>query len=166
MLPQRTKAARGTGGTGDGMPTSDVTGHGLAAGVTNHGPPAIADVHRLTLDPALYVLITYVHVDPQGADVREGGGEYVRLENIGPTVADVSGWSLRDRAGHVVRLPGRSYIGAGQVLHVHTAPGTNTTTHVFAQRRAAILNNRNGDRLELVDATGRVVHVVNWEAGR
>lgn len=164
MLRQRVRAAHA--GQGNGMSTSDVTGHGLTAGVTNLGPPALADVHRLALDPALYVLITYVHIDPRSTDVREGGGEFVRLENIGPAVADVSGWTLRDRAGHVVRLPGRCYIGAGQALHVHTAPGTDTSTHVFAQRRAAILNNRDGDRLELADASGRVVHVVNWEAGR
>lgn len=148
------------------MSSADAGGHAFAIDVINLGPPAIPDRLRLANDPALYVLVTYVHVDPRGADVRGGGGEFVQLTNIGPTVADVSGWSLRDRAGHVLRLPGRCYIGAGQVLHVHTAPGTNTATHVFAQRRAAILNNRDGDRLELIDATGRVVHVVNWEVGR
>lgn len=129
--------------------------------------PALVNwVLKRVQDPALYVLVSYVHVDARGDDVRAGGGEFVALTNVGANVVDLAGWTLRDAAGHTVTLPPNRFLGPGQRLRVRVAAGTDTTEEVFAGRGRAILNNRTGDRLELADASGRVVHVVSWEASK
>jgi hypothetical protein len=103
------------------------------------------------------LVIAEIEHDPPGADIAYGGGEYVRLDNVTTRTIDVGGWSLRDRAGHRLRIPRSYQIAPGRSLYVHTGPGKNTTARCFAGREKAVWNNRGGDTVELLTSDGKLV---------
>jgi len=77
----------------------------------------------------------------------ETGNEVVVLRNSSELVADLAGWMLRDRANNTYDLSGS--IPAVEDRHVQML--------VFSMP----LNN-SGDRIELLDQNGSVVHVVEY----
>lgn len=109
------------------------------------------------------VLITHAIYDPPGSDVQRQAGEFVVLENIGRDIADVSGWTLVDGAGHVITLPDHRYLGGGERVRVYVGQGDPTPGRFYAGRKQAVLNNRSPERLELRDRQGNIRHVMSWE---
>lgn len=105
-------------------------------------------------EPADFVAITNAFVDPRGSDVAAQGGEFLVVANLGEDAADVGGWTIRDRAGAVVRVPaGRSIPGGGR-LEVHSGPGQDDAGRIYAGRGRAVLTNP-GDTVQLFDGDGR-----------
>jgi hypothetical protein len=97
------------------------------------------------------VYISKVCYNPPGSDT--GGNtslnaEYVVIRNGDDVSHSVSGWTVRDAAGHVYKF-GTLRLGAGKQAIIHTGKGTgyNTTasTHLYWGRGWYVWNN-TGDR--------------------
>jgi hypothetical protein len=99
------------------------------------------------------VTIEGIEYDPPGWDVA---GEYVVLRSWATADVDMTGWTLRDLAGHVYRFPA-FVLGPSSQVRLYTRAGENGPGELFWGRRAAVWNNR-GDAALLVDAEGREVH--------
>lgn len=115
-------------------------------------PPADIDLGGL-LAPA-EVRIRYIEYNPPGADLA---GEYVLIQNRGGQPADLSNWTLRDRAGHVFVFPPFVLQPASQV-RVWVKRGANTDADLFWGQPRPVWNNV-GDQATLADASGQVVDV-------
>jgi hypothetical protein len=109
------------------------------------------------------VVISELAPDPMGDDLAFNAGEFVRLDNLGTRTADVTGWCLRDRANHRLRIPPGHEIAPGGSLFVHTGAGDPSVTRYFARRRKAIWNNRGGDTASLMSANGRLIDTFSYE---
>ena len=107
---------------------------------------------RIEQTPLQDIQITYVEYDPPGDDVQ---GEFVRIENSGRAVADMTGWTLRDEAGHQFTFPAYG-LKAGKYVRVWTKTGANTATDLYWGRGQAVWNN-TGDCAYLQDSTGKMV---------
>jgi hypothetical protein len=109
------------------------------------------------------VVISELEADPEGDDLAFNAGEYVRLDNRGTKTADVTGWCLKDRANHRLRIPRGHEIEPGGSLFVHTGAGDPSVTRYFARRRKAIWNNRGGDTASLTSANGRLIDSFSYD---
>lgn len=101
------------------------------------------------MSPPPDVRITYIEYNPPGDDVQ---GEYVRIQNYGGRVADITSWTLRDDANHVFTFPTFT-LYTGAAVQVWTKSGTNTATDLYWGSGSAIWNN-TGDCAYLRDSTG------------
>jgi hypothetical protein len=109
--------------------------------MTVRGEESAADVH-----------ITFVEYDPPGSDLE---GEYVRVENLGGSAADMTDWTLRDEANKVFTFPAFT-LDAGATVQVWTKSDTNTSTDLYLGSGSAIWNN-TGDCAHLRDSAGTPV---------
>jgi phosphatidylserine/phosphatidylglycerophosphate/cardiolipin synthase-like enzyme len=96
--------------------------------------------------------ITFIEYDPPGSDVE---GEYVRIENLGGSAADMTNWTLRDEADHVFTFPTFT-LSPGATVQVWTKSGANTATDLYWGSGSAIWNN-TGDCAYLRDSGGTAV---------
>src|SRR5947207_5021856 len=78
---------------------------------------------------AATVPVVYIHViqySPPGPDVpvttAKLDGEWVLLTNTTARSVTLTGWTLRDKAGHVYRFP-RFALAAHKSVEVHTGTG-------------------------------------------
>jgi murein DD-endopeptidase MepM/ murein hydrolase activator NlpD len=103
-------------------------------------------------------LIRYWGVD----DETVPNNEYIGLAANG-SAADLTGWTLRNRAGDTYAFPSGSTATAKSTLFVHTGSGANTTFDQYWGRAHGAWGNR-GDCLELRDAAGALVFSTYWGA--
>jgi beta-glucosidase len=108
------------------------------------------------------VQIRDVVYDPPGPDVAN---EYVLLKNIGTTVAELTGWRLRDavsppRAPHTYVFP-RFFLAPGAEVRVHTGTGVNDADDLWWGRHWAVWNN-TGDTAILTDRDGHEIDRFAW----
>ena len=82
-------------------------------------------------------------------------GEYVRIENLGGSAAQMTGWTLSDAAAHTFTFPAFT-LDAGATVNVWTKSGTDTATDLYWGSGAAIWNN-TGDTAYLRDDQGSLV---------
>ncbi len=117
--------------------------------------PEAAPVARTgapTQPPALTaVQIVQVEYDPAGPALDE----WVLIQNAGEDSVDVTGWTLRDRAGHIYLFPGLT-LGPGASIRVWTRAGQDTATDLYMGRGWPIWNN-DGDCASLWDLQGQLV---------
>lgn len=103
--------------------------------------------------------IIQVVADPSGNDVAANAGEFVVLQNSSATsTINVRDWMVTDAANNRLKIDADISIAPGQLLEVHTGPGTNLPGKYFAGKGRAMLNN-SGDALNLLDAEGNLVSV-------
>jgi hypothetical protein len=102
--------------------------------------------------PSPDVQITFIEYDPPGSDVE---GEYVRIENVGGGVADMTDWTLRDEANKAFTFPTFT-LSPGAAVQVWTKSGTDTATDLYWGSGSAIWNN-TGDCAYLRDGAGTPV---------
>lgn len=107
-------------------------------------PAALPPRRRPTPSSGVKLGISSLFPNPEGAD---GNNEWVVLTNRGPKDVQLMGWRMQDRSKNSIRLSG--LIKAGGELKVALKDGQMP------------LNN-NGDTVELLDATGEVVHSVTY----
>lgn len=107
------------------------------------------------------VTIQGVDYDPPGWDVA---GEYVLLRSRAPVEVDMTGWTLRDLAGHVFRFPTFA-LGPSDEVRMFTRAGDNGPDGLFWGRRAAVWNNE-GDAVILADGDGREIHRYSYTRRR
>ena len=105
------------------------------------------------------VYIYKVYFDSPGSDTGSNSSlnaEYVVIRNGDNVSHTVSGWTVRDAAGHVYKF-GTLRLGAGKQAIIHTGDGTKYTTsastHLYWGREWYVWNN-NGDKVILRRADG------------
>ena len=117
-------------------------------------------------EAASSVRFSYVQYDSPGKDTGSRASlnaELIRVTNHGDQARDLTGWTIRDTAGHVFRFP-QFTLKAGRSVRVHTGPGANTATDLHWRSRAYVWNN-TGDRATLKTKPGRTVDVCRWGDG-
>jgi hypothetical protein len=105
------------------------------------------------------VYISKVYYNSLGSDTGSNASlnaEYVVIRNGDNVSHSVSGWTVRDAAGHVYKF-GTLRLGAGKQVIVHTGKGTSYTTsastHLYWGRGWYVWNN-TGDKVILRRADG------------
>ncbi|HDN17806.1 MAG TPA: DUF1669 domain-containing protein [Candidatus Bathyarchaeota archaeon] len=108
----------------------------------------------------LKVVISYVHYDAAGNDHYNLNDEYVVIWNRGTSPVDMTGWRLKDRAGHTFTFPS-FVLGPNKKVAIYTGSGTNTSTKLYWGRNRAVWNN-NGDTAYLYDSNWNLIDVYSW----
>jgi hypothetical protein len=105
------------------------------------------------------VYIYKVYFDSPGSDTGSNtslNAEYVVIRNGDDVSHSVSGWTVRDAAGHVYKF-GTLRLGAGKQAIIHTGDGasytTSASTHLYWGREWYVWNN-TGDKVILRRADG------------
>jgi hypothetical protein len=100
-----------------------------------------------------------VYFDSPGSDRGSNSSlnaEYVVIKNGDNVSHSVSGWTVRDKAGHVYKFDSLS-LGAGRQAIIHTGDGsshtTSTSTYLYWGREWYVWNN-TGDKVILRRADG------------
>ena len=106
------------------------------------------------------VYIYKVYFDSPGSDTGSNSSlnaEYVVIRNGDDVSHSVSGWTVRDAAGHRYTFPDGFRLGAGKQAIIHTGDGTSYTTsastHLYWGREWYVWNN-TGDKVILRRADG------------
>jgi hypothetical protein len=100
------------------------------------------------------VHIYKVYFDSPGSDRGSNSSlnaEYVVIKNGDNVSHSVSGWTVRDKAGHIYKF-GSLRLGAGKQAIIHTGKGsshtTSASTHLYWGRGWYVWNN-TGDKVIL-----------------
>jgi hypothetical protein len=99
--------------------------------------------------------IYYNSPGPDNGSNRSLNGEWVQLHNASRSRLTLTGWTVRDRAGHVYKF-GTYTIKAHGYVKIHTGKGSNTQTDRYWGREAYVWNN-NGDKATLRDNHGNEI---------
>ncbi len=97
-----------------------------------------------------------VTADAPGDDREQPNGETVTVVNGRDETVTLSGWTLRDEAGHGYRFPDGTALGPGESLVVHTGSGEGGDGDYYWGRSQPVWNNA-GDTATLADDEGTVV---------
>ncbi|MEV5875528.1 lamin tail domain-containing protein [Streptomyces sp. NPDC052101] len=109
------------------------------------------------------VSIYHVWFDSPGTDNRSNASlnaEWVQIRNTSGTAVSLSGWILKDAAGHRYVFPDVR-IGAGKYMKIHTGRGSDTASDKYQGRRAYVWNN-DRDTATLTRASGARVDSCSW----
>lgn len=112
------------------------------------------------------VRFSYIQYDSPGKDTGSNASlnaEWIRVTNHSKQARALSGWTIRDTAGHMFRFP-HFTLRTGRSVRVHTGPGRNTATDLHWGSHAYIWNN-TGDRATLKTRLGRTLDVCRWGDG-
>jgi hypothetical protein len=116
------------------------------------------------------VYIYKVYFDSPGSDTGSNtslDAEYVVIRNGDDVSHSVSGWTVRDAAGHVYPF-GTLRLGAGKQAVIHTGKGTSYTTSASThlhQGRGWYVWNNTGDKVILRRADGSLKDTCSYSGG-
>ncbi|MCI0686213.1 MAG: lamin tail domain-containing protein [Sporichthyaceae bacterium] len=110
--------------------------------------------------PIQIVLVFYNSPGSDNGSNSSLNSEYVTIKNTSSVARSMTGYTLRDRAGHVYTF-GTFTLGAGKSVTVHTGKGTNSSTHKYWGREAYVWNN-TGDTAYLRNAFGTLRDSCTW----
>lgn len=130
------------------------SGNGIAGPVSSAG-----DSVQVT-SPIQFGRIQY---NSPGADLATNAsrnGEYVAIRNLGTAARSLTGWTVRDAAGHVYKF-GTFTLGAGKSVALRTGKGTNTSTTRYWGLGQHVWNN-GGDKAYLRTAAGTGMDYCAW----
>jgi hypothetical protein len=138
----------------------------LAALIVAPFAVASAVVAALPADAATAVMeFSKIQYNSPGPDDRSNASlnaEYVRITNNGAVSANLLGWTLRDKSGHVFKFPAL-LVKPGQRVYVHTNFKPDTQ-HLYWKSSAYIWNN-TGDTATLRSGSGRTYDTCSWGNG-
>jgi hypothetical protein len=120
-------------------------------------PDAGSTLNATATETAADVRITYIECNPAGDDPE---GEYVELENLGLSAADMNAGTLSDRADHTYTFP-RYTLNAGATVRVWTKAGVDGARDLYWGSGSAVWNN-TGDTAALRDEQGTVIHTYGY----
>ena len=136
-----------------GLLAALLVGMGSALAATS---PASAATPSLRFHSAQY--------DSPGSDTGSNtsrNAEWVSLVNTGSRAVNLSGYTIRDRAGKTYKFGSVSIAGKGGRLWLHTGSGGNTGTHRYWGSGNYIWNN-TGDTAYLRNSRGAAVDSCAW----
>lgn len=87
-------------------------------------------------------------------------GEYAVIKNLTSTTKCLSGWTVRDAAGHKYTF-GTFCLGGYKYVYLHTGKGTNTSLHRYWGLGWHVWNN-GGDKAYLRNAAGTLMDYCAW----
>jgi len=104
-----------------------------------------------------------IYYNSPGSDTGSNtslNAEWVQIKNVTSTTKYLTGWTVRDTAGHVYKFP-TTRVAAGDVVRLHTGKGTNTTRHRYWGRSWYVWNN-TGDKAILRRPDGTLADTCAW----
>ncbi len=103
--------------------------------------------------------ITLLNYDAPGNDNENLNEEWIRIENAGRVVADLTDWTIRDEsASNRYTFPVGFTLASGEAVTVHTGCGTDFGTDLFWCSVGSAVWNNNGDTAFLGDPRGNIHH--------
>lgn len=103
------------------------------------------------------VAISAIRFDADGDDSQNLNDEWVQITNQGDSVADLTGWVLKDTsATHRYSFPGGYVLAAGASVTVRTGCGTDTATDLHWCNEGSAVWNNSGDTAFLLDPSGNI----------
>jgi hypothetical protein len=129
---------------------------------------AAVSIPFLSLDAqaASPVRFSRVQYDSPGRDTGSNASlnaEWVRVTNHANQARTLTGWTIRDPAGHVYRFP-TFKLRPGRSVQIHTGSGRNTATDLYWRQDSYVWNN-TGDRAVLRNRAGDRVDTCRWGDG-
>jgi hypothetical protein len=109
---------------------------------------------------------TKIYYNSPGSDTGSNSSlnaEYVTIKNTSTTTRSMTGYTIKDVAGHTYKF-GTFSLGAGKSVRVHTGTGTNTSTDRYWNSGAYIWNN-TGDKAYLRNSSGTLRDSCSWGSG-
>lgn len=107
-----------------------------------------------------------IYYNSPGSDTRTNtslNAEYVVIKNTSSTTKCLTGWTVRDAAGHVYKF-GTFCLGGYKSVTLHTGKGTNTAAHRYWGSGNYIWNN-TGDKAYLRNGAGTQMDYCAWGSG-
>jgi hypothetical protein len=102
------------------------------------------------------IRIKRIYFDPPGSDTGSNiNQEYVVIKNTGNRRKNLTGWRLRDPAGHVYTFP-EFRLRPDRVVRIHTGDGNNDGNDLYWGSGWYIWNN-DGDTARLRNRSGNLV---------
>jgi competence protein ComEC len=139
------------------VPVGESTGTALTPdGGTTTRAGTTATTAATTAESGDALAVAAIHEDAAGNDNDNLNGEYVVLENAGSQPIDLSGWTVRDAAGHTYAFPEGFTLGAAAQVTLHTGTGEDSATHLYWGEERAVWNN-DGDTVVVETDTGTTV---------
>ncbi|WP_234996551.1 lamin tail domain-containing protein [Demequina sp. NBRC 110054] len=114
-------------------------------------------------DAASSVRFSYVQYDSPGSDKGSNSSlnaEYIRIKNYGSKSKSLTGWTVRDKAGHVYKF-GTLTLKPGATVTLHTGKGSNSSKHRYWGQSWYIWNN-SGDVAVLKNKAGTKLDTCKW----
>jgi hypothetical protein len=109
------------------------------------------------------VRISKISFDSPGSDTGSNtslNAEWIQLHNTGSSGVELTGWKIKDAAGHVYTF-GTFKLYAGGYVKVHTGSGSNTHANRYWNSGGYIWNN-DGDTAKLIRSGGGVVESCHY----
>jgi hypothetical protein len=113
------------------------------------------------------VRFTRVQYDSPGSDTGSNASlnaEWIRVTNNGARAQRLTGWTIRDPAGHRYRFPRGFRLRPGRTVTIHTGSGRNTGSDLYWRQGFYVWNN-TGDRAILRNRGGNRIDVCSWADG-
>ena len=104
--------------------------------------------------------VAAVHADAAGNDHDNLGDEFVTFRNAGEEPLELTGWKVRDSAGHEYAFPDGFAVAPGASVTLYTGAGEDTGEALYWGSTEAVWNN-GGDVVVVTNATG--VEVLRYE---
>lgn len=123
-------------------------------------PTATPTATATSLPPA-DVDIVFILYNPSGDDVI---GEYIRLQNIGGSAANLTGWTLSDSDGREYVFPTNFTLPVNATVQIWTKSGANTATDLYWGQNLGIWTN-TGDTATLKSSSSQVIDVCSYAGG-
>lgn len=100
--------------------------------------------------------VAAVHADAAGNDHENLGDEYVTFRNAGEAPLDLTGWTVRDEAGHAYPFPDGFTLAPGATVNLYTGTGEASAEALYWGSTEAVWNN-GGDAVVVTNASGAEV---------
>ena len=107
------------------------------------------------------LVVAEVHADAEGDDHENLNDEYVVFENAGAEPLELSGWTVRDEAGHTYVFPDGFTLPSGGRVTLYTGEGTDTETELYWHSEGAVWNNGE-DTVVVATAGGERVRSASY----
>ena len=110
------------------------------------GPPADANL-----------VVAHIAFDSPGDDNANLNGEWLRIQNSGDNLVDVTGWGIRDEsASNRFEFPAGFSLAPGEQVIIHSGCGDDFGTTLFWCSVGSAVWNNDGDTAFLTDPNGNI----------
>ena len=104
-----------------------------------------------------------IYYNSPGTDTRSNtslNAEWAIVKNVSSSTRCLTGWTVRDVAGHVYTF-GSFCLGPSKYVYLHTGSGTNSASHRYWRSGNYIWNN-TGDTAYLRNGSGTLMDSCKW----
>jgi hypothetical protein len=102
------------------------------------------------------LVVSDLHVDPEGNDAENLQDEYVEFRNDGDEKLDLTGYTVRDEANWQFDMPDDFVLPPGESFRLHTGTGDWTQSNLYWGLDRPVWNN-DGDTVIVLDEDANTV---------